>query len=98
MNKEELYKTLSSIYNNPISELSAWEVFNNFLELFMSEDYHTVDYLCRVIELSVLERLSFRNELAELGFELTPNELNQYILLMIIALNEYVEETQEGKL
>lgn len=91
MNMNKIGKILSSVYNNPLSESHAWEVFNNFLELFMMEELQTTDYLCSLIELNKTERLKFRNNLAELGYELTPNELNQYILLLIVAMGEYLE-------
>jgi len=91
MNIDDLDKILTSIYECSIEKKHAWEVFNNFLELFMMEELQTTDYLCSLIELNKIERLKFRGDLAELGYELTPNELNQYILLLIIALGEYLE-------
>jgi hypothetical protein len=91
MNINELGKILNSVYDHSIENEHAWEVFNNFLELFMLEELQTTDYLCSLIELNKIERLKFRGDLAELGYELTPNELNQYILLLIIALGEYLE-------
>jgi hypothetical protein len=95
MNIDKLGKILESVYDHAIEKKHAWEVFNNFLELFMMEELATSDYLCSLIELNKCQRLLFRNNLAELGYELTPNELNQYILLLIIALGEYLEGKED---
>ena len=37
------------------------------------------------------ERLVLRNSIAERGYELTPNELNQYIFLLMLAIYEHIE-------
>lgn len=91
MDTNELNKILTSVYDDALEKQHSWEVFNNFLELFMMEELQTTDYLCSLIELNKHQRLQFRSSLAELGYELTPNELNQYILLLIIAMGEYLE-------
>ena len=37
--------------------------------------------------ISIEEMLGWRNELAERGFELTPNEVEQYILIIALVLH-----------
>jgi len=57
----------------------------------MTEDAATLDYLYHLVESDKYERLRYRNRLAEMGHELRPDELNQYIFLIVIAMSEYIE-------
>jgi len=91
MNRQELLRLLKSIYDWPIPDDTAWSVYNNFLEIFMTEDAATLDYLYQLVESDKYERLLYRNRLAEMGHELRPDELNQYIFLIVIAMSEYIE-------
>jgi len=49
MNRQELLRILKSIYNWPIPDDTAWDVYNNFLEIFMTEDAATMDYLYNLV-------------------------------------------------
>lgn len=91
MNRQELLRLLKSIYSWPIADNAAWNVYNNFLDMFMTEDAKTIDYLYGLVESSQVDRLRYRNRLAEMGHELRPDELNQYIFLIVIAMSEYIE-------
>ena len=91
MEKATLLQVLGSVYEPAINGESAWAAYNNFIDLFLDEDPPTMNYLCTICELSQKERLLLRHSIAEQGFELTPNELNQYILLILVALAEYME-------
>lgn len=91
MNRQELLRLLKSIYDWPIPDDTAWSVYNNFLEMFMTEDAETIDYLYALVESDQADRLRYRNRLAEMGHELRPDELNQYIFLIVIAMSEYIE-------
>jgi hypothetical protein len=91
MQKTTLIQVLSSVYEPTIDSEAAWAAYNNFIDLFLDEDPPTVEYLCTICELTQRERLLLRHKIAEEGFELTPNELNQYILLILVALAEYIE-------
>ena len=95
MNKTELINTIKSIYDWPIDEKKTWEVYNNFIELLLAGDQGTKDYLDSIIKFNKEQRQEYRNHIAELGYELRPDELSQYILLIIIAFNE-VKELQNG--
>ena len=86
MNKEYLLSVLHSIYDWPISDDSAWRVYNNFVEMCNTEDFAMRDYLFDLINLNKKERLVFRNRVAELGFELRPDEVDQYIFLIVMAM------------
>jgi|TARA_Y100000593_G_C4266728_1_gene315171 hypothetical protein len=91
MEKHKLTNVLSSLYEPSLSTETAWEAYNNFVELFLEGDAATTNYLCTICELSSKQRLLLRHKIAEQGFELTPNELNQYVLLILMALTEYME-------
>tara|TARA_R110000751_G_scaffold60557_1_gene126329 strand:- start:552 stop:839 length:288 start_codon:yes stop_codon:yes gene_type:complete len=91
MDKSYVLKTLKAVFNNSLEDDSAWSAYVNFVDLFMQEHEETTDYLCRVVELNIKQRLVFRTKFAESGYELTPNQLNQYIFLLMLALNAYSE-------
>ena len=91
MKKKEIDFLLSAIYEEPIEISSAWRSYSSFVSLFDEDDQEIVDYLLNIVELNRKQRLDFRNKIAERGYELTPNQLNQYILLIMIALREYVD-------
>jgi len=79
------------LYDPSLSTETAWEAYSNFVELFLDGDPATINYLCTICELGSKQRLLLRHKIAEYGFELTPNELNQYVLLILMALTEYME-------
>lgn len=91
MEKSYVLTALKSIFNDPLEDESAWKTYANFLELFMQEHEETTDYLCRIVEFNRSQRLMFRTRFAERGFELTPNQMNQYIFLLMLALSTYSE-------
>jgi len=91
MEKKELIKTLNSVYETTMEGDHIWDCYCAFLELFFEDDPITTNYLVSLVELTRTQRLKYRNRLAELGFELTPTELNQYIFLLLIALSEYMD-------
>tara|TARA_Y100001938_G_scaffold108036_1_gene147624 strand:+ start:636 stop:947 length:312 start_codon:yes stop_codon:yes gene_type:complete len=91
MEKLKVVKTISSIYEHNMEDDHVWDCYCAFLDLFLEDDAITTNYLINLIELTRGQRLVYRNKLAEMGFELTPNELNQYIFLLLMALNEYMD-------
>ncbi len=92
MNKREITDTVQSIYDWPISENKIWEVYTNFTELLISDiGLDLQEYLTTVISLDKSQRRIYRNKIASLGFELRPDELDQYILILMIAMAEQIE-------
>lgn len=89
--KEDLVKTMQSIYEWPLEEGVIWSVYSNFLELALTKDEYVLEYLNKVVDFSHSERIEYRNKLAEQGFELRPDELSQYTVLIMIALKESIE-------
>lgn len=91
MNNEKLINTVKSIYDWPISDEKIIEVYNNFKDIIKNGDEQTVDFMESVIKFDKKQRMQYRNYLASIGFELRPNELDQYILLMIIVMLDMIE-------
>ena len=91
MKQIEIDFLLSSIYEDPIDIKDAWRSYSSFVSLFNEYDEELTDYLLNIVDLNRKERLEFRNRLAEKGHELTPNQLNQYVLLIMIAVREYID-------
>ena len=89
--KEDLVRTMQSIYEWPLEEDVIWDVYSNFLELALTKDEYVLEYLNKVVDFSSSERIEYRNKLAEQGFELRPDELSQYTVLIMIALKESIE-------
>tara|TARA_R100000008_G_C3507711_1_gene127135 strand:+ start:379 stop:657 length:279 start_codon:yes stop_codon:yes gene_type:complete len=90
MDQEELLTLLIILFDDTIDPDRAWRTYNNFVNIFEDEDPATVDYLLDVVNMNHKQRLILRNRIAERGFELTPNELDQYIFILLMALYKYV--------
>lgn len=91
MDNEKLINIVKSIYDWPISDEKIVEVYNNFKDIIKNGDEETVDFMESVIKFDKKQRMQYRNYLASIGFELRPNELDQYILLLIIAMLDMIE-------
>ncbi len=89
--KEDLVRTMQNIYEWPLSESVIWDVYNNFLELALTRDEYVLEFLNKVVDFTSIERKEYRNKLASMGFELRPDELSQYTVLIMIALKESIE-------
>ena len=86
MDKELLYDLLSGSYEDTIDIDKAWRLYNNFDELCLNGDFITIIYLYKICMMNKRDKLLWRTRLAELGFELTPNEVDQYLLILTLAL------------
>lgn len=91
MDNEKLINTVKSIYDWPISDEKIVEVYNNFKDIIKSGDEETVNFMEMLIKFDKKQRMQYRNYLASIGYELRPNELDQYILLLIIAMLDMIE-------
>jgi hypothetical protein len=90
MKHEDLLTLLVILYDNTIDFDKAWKTYNNFLAIFKDEDEATIDYLLNIVNMNYRQKLLLRNRIAERGYELTPNELDQYIFILLMALYKYV--------
>ena len=91
MKQERIFNLLQALYIDTIKEESALRSYKNFLKICSDEDDTTLEYLLYVRNMTAKERLVLRNSIAERGYELTPNELNQYIFLLMLAIYEHIE-------
>tara|TARA_Y100001973_G_scaffold70618_1_gene102994 strand:+ start:91 stop:390 length:300 start_codon:yes stop_codon:yes gene_type:complete len=91
MKQERIFKLLQALYIDTIKEESALKSYKNFLKICSDEDDTTLEYLLNVVSMTAKERLVLRNSIAERGYELTPNELDQYIFLLTLAIYEHIE-------
>ncbi len=92
MNKERIFRLLQILYADTIKKESAFKSYKNFLKICSEEDDVTMEYLLGVVSMTTKQRLVLRNSIAERGYELTPNELDQYIFLLTLAIYEYIED------
>jgi len=90
MEQEKLLTLLVIFYDNTIDLDRAWRAYNNFLSIFKDEDEATIDYMLNIVNMNHKQRLHLRNRMAERGYELTPNELDQYIFILLMAIYKYV--------
>ena len=86
MDKELLHDLLTSSYEDTIDIEKAWNLYNNFDDLCVHGDFTTIIYMYKICTMSRQEKLRWRTRVAELGFELTPNEVDQYLLILTIVL------------
>ena len=47
----------------------------------------TIEFMYNICNMTKIDMLIWRNRLAEKGFELTPNEIEQYILIAAIVMS-----------
>ena len=86
MKRHEIFNLLETFYNDTIESDSAWKTYQNFYNMYSGGDKPTVEYMYCVISMETEERLMLRSRIAEKGFELTPNQLDQYIFLLFLAI------------
>ena len=86
MKRQQIFNLLESFYNDTIESDNAWQTYQNFYDICSSGDQPTIEYMCGVVNMGIKERLMLRSRIAEKGFELTPNQLDQYIFLLFLAI------------
>ena len=95
MRQEKISTLLNALYNDAIKPDSAWETYIKFYKLCLDQDVDTMEYLQGVVNMDQKQRLILRNRIAERGFELTPNELNQYIFLLLLSIYDYTSDCHD---
>lgn len=73
---------LAYTFDDPISENEAWEAFVRFDEYVTNGDSETINYFIKIITFTPKKILGLRFEMAELGYELTPSQLSQYLFIL----------------
>lgn len=91
-NKEELETLLSVSFEEPLEIEIAYKAYENYLKLINNADSDTIDYLWRLVKTDKRGLLKVRMNFAEKGFELTPNQCEQYIFVLATSLVDSIEE------
>lgn len=91
-NKEELELILSVSFEEPLDIEVAYKAYGNYLELINNADIDTIDYLWRLVKTDKKGLLKVRMSFAEKGFELTPNQCEQYIFILATSLVDSIEQ------
>lgn len=91
-NKEELEIILSISFEEPLDIEIAYKAYENYLQLIHDADTDTIDYLWRLVKTDKKGLLKVRMSFAEKGFELTPNQCEQYIFVLATSLVDSIEQ------
>lgn len=94
MKRHQIFNLLETLYNDTIESDSAWKTYQNFYDMYSNGDQSTIEYMYGVVSMGTEERLRLRSRIAERGFELTPNQLDQYIFLLYLAIYDLEEDTK----
>jgi len=73
---------------NTLETEKAWIVYLNLVKLFKNSDKDTVSYLEEIGSMTKKQKLKWRNSLASEGMELTPDQVDDYILILSLAITE----------
>ena len=92
MNKKQLTLVISSFFScDSLKPEKSWAAYKNFKKLCNEDDESTLDYFFSVIETDNKNKLKLRNNMAENGYELTPSQLEQYVFILRLCVNEYID-------
>jgi len=86
MNKKTFIRILNNYGNSSINSETAWEIYLRCVKNFKNSDKDNIEYLKKIGSMSSREKLIWRNKLAESGIEITPNEINDYILIISLVI------------
>ena len=82
MKQQDICMLLELFYSDTIELESAWKSYKNFYDICLDGDKATMNYMHNVINMNNSQKLELRNRIAVRGYELTPNQLDQYIFLL----------------
>ena len=95
MKRQQLCILLEAFYSDSIELEFAWKTYNNFYQICCEGDKDTINYLHLVVDMEKDARLLLRNRIAEKGFELTPNQLDQYIFVLFLAIYDHIDDRHD---
>lgn len=88
MDKKIFVETMRDLWGKDFNFSEAWDVYNE-----MSQDGEEIEHSAREL-MQVLpnmdknERLLWRTQLSEQGYELTPIQVDQYISIIELVMSE----------
>lgn len=87
--KQKTFNNLLYRHSKNTLELEkSWMVYLNLVKLFKYSDKDTVSYLEEIGSMTKQQKLKWRNSLASEGMELTPDQVDDYILILSLAITE----------
>ena len=96
LGKEQFCEAYAMLMNNKLGPADhrtkidfndAYDTFKDLLEQ-MDKDTESILHMMRMREMTTEERLRWRMCLAEEGIEMTPRQVDEYIVLLDMALNQ----------
>jgi hypothetical protein len=89
MNKKRFNLVLYNFCKSDIDKDRAWTIYLNFLKLFKEKNGVTIEYLEKIGCMNNSQKLIWRNKLAEKGIELTPDQVEDYVFILSLAITEF---------
>lgn len=86
MKQKQFNKVFYTWSKSDLEEDKAWETYLKYNKILKNKDDNMIEYLERLASFSKKEKLEWRNVLAEKGVELTPNQVNDYIFILSLAI------------
>ena len=91
-------RKITSIFDWPLPPEEIIRVYSNFYAIiFDSIKSETADwcFFSDVTKLDIAQRKDYRNKIADMGHELRPDELNQYICIIMMVLIDVEKEIKQ---
>ncbi len=98
--ENDVVRTIRDIFDWPLDSEDILRVYDNFYSIiFESIEAETSDwkFFSDITKLDVGQRRDYRNKLADLGYELRPDELNQYVCIIMLAMINVAQRNKNGK-
>lgn len=86
MKQKEFNRIFYTYSQNELEESIAWDVYLRFYKICKSGDQDTIDYLEKIGSMDKKQRLEWRTRLSEMGMELTPAQVEDYIFILSLAI------------
>lgn len=86
MNRKTFIQIMENFSSHTIENDRAWRVYLDCIKLFKNSDKDTTEYLESVGSMTHEEKLRWRTKIAEIGIELTPIEIDDYIFILSLAI------------
>lgn len=90
MNKIEFTKALSAMTDSltKTDVEDAWDTYQDLVEQLSESEGIAGDQMAQLTEMNTKERLYWRTCLSEEGVELTPSQVDDYLMIVELALEE----------
>ena len=86
MKQKEFNRIFYTYSKNELEEDTAWDVYLKFYKICKTGDQDTIDYLEKIGSMNKKQMLEWRTRLAEMGMELTPAQVEDYIFVLSLAI------------